>query len=501
MKPRYAGLLAILLVSGAFGCAVPAQVTSPSTTASVSGATGIWLGTLDAGGAKLRVQLRLETGGQCALDSLDQQAFGIPCGNVQMNGNTLTLDVPAVNGKFAGQLSADGQTITGTWTQGSPLPLVLMRQKTAVEGPQAKAPDPAMPPVSLNDLQSVLGRDLAAQLTSGQLAPETHAGVTVGVIEHGKRLVFCYGTAKPDSVFEIGSISKTFTATILAQMVEQRKVRLDEPVRELLPAGTVSKPESGAEITLLDLSDQHSGLPRMPDNFHPADPSNPYADYDAKALYAFIAKHGVTLPANAPFGYSNLGVGLLGQALANAANLSYPALLQAEVTGPLNMRDTGVALTPAMQARFIQGYDGQHQPAHAWDLIALAGAGGIRSTADDMLTYLQAQLHPDSLPASAKTEPDGRTLPAAIAATHEIRADVGGGMHIALNWFRIDETGSYWHNGGTGGYSSYALFNPEKDFAVIVLSNTTVGPESITDKLGQHIAQRLSGLAAVSLAP
>jgi serine-type D-Ala-D-Ala carboxypeptidase/endopeptidase len=248
MKPWYAGLLAILLVAGVFGYAAPGQVAQPSTTTSAAPAAGaaarIWLGTLDAGGAKLRIQLRLETGGQCALDSLDQQAFGIPCSNVQMNGNTLTLDVPAVNGKFAGQLSADGQTITGTWTQGSPLPLVLMRQKTAVEGPQAKAPDPAIPPVSLNDLQSVLGRDLAAQLTSGQLAPETHAGVTVGVIEHGKRLVFCYGTAKPDSVFEIGSISKTFTATILAQMVEQRKVRLDEPVRELLPAGTVSKPES-----------------------------------------------------------------------------------------------------------------------------------------------------------------------------------------------------------------------------------------------------------------
>jgi serine-type D-Ala-D-Ala carboxypeptidase/endopeptidase len=505
MKTRHAGPLAILLAAGVLGCAAPAQVAQPSAAGAAGVAAGIWLGTLDAGGAKLRIQLRLQAGGQqCALDSLDQQAFGIPCSNVQLSGNTLTLDVPAVNGKFAGQLSNDGQTINGTWTQGGALPLVLTRQKTAVEGPAAKppkAPDPAMPPVSLDGLQAVLKHDLDGQLTSGALAPETHAGVTIGVIEHGKRLVFCYGTAKPDSIFEIGSISKTFTATILAQMVEQGKVRLDEPVRELLPPGTVSKPESGAEITLLDLSDQHSGLPRMPDNFHPADPSNPYADYDAKALYEYIAKHGVALAPNTPFGYSNLGVGLLGQALANAAKMAYPDLLEAEVTGPLGLRDTGVVLTAAMQTRFIQGYDGEHKPAHAWDLVALAGAGGIRSTADDMLTYLEAQLHPDGLPASAKTEPDGRTLAAAIGMTHEIRADVGGGMHIGLNWFRIDETGSYWHNGGTGGYSSYALFNPGKDFAVIVLSNTTVGPQSITDALGQHIAQRLSGLSAVSLAP
>jgi serine-type D-Ala-D-Ala carboxypeptidase/endopeptidase len=502
MIPRQIRSLAVLLAAGAFGWAAAGQVATTPAMAGPSPAAGIWLGTLDAGGAKLRVQLRLQTGGQdCALDSIDQQSFGIPCGNVQVNGSSISFDVAAVGGKFAGELSADHATITGTWTQGGALPLVLTRQQTAIEGPKGKGPDPAMLPVSLADLQSVLTKDLAGALTSGALAPETHAGVTIGVIEHGQRLIFCYGTAKPDSVYEIGSISKTFTATILAQMVEQGKVRLDEPVRELLPPGTVSKPDTGAEITLLDLSDQHSGLPRMPDNFHPADPANPYADYDAKALYEYVAKHGVALPANAPFGYSNLGVGLLGQALANAAKTQYPDLLHAEVTGPLNMRDTGIALTPEMQARFIQGYDGSHKPAHAWDLVGLAGAGGIRSTAADMLTYLQAELDPDALPASAQADADGKTLAAAIAMTHVIHADAGGAMHIALNWFRIDESGSYWHNGGTGGYSSYALFNPDKDFAVIVLSNTTVGPNSITDALGQHIAQRLSGLPAVSLGP
>lgn len=499
MISRRVRSLALLLVAGLLSRVAPAQaVPAPSPS---SAASGIWLGALDAGGQKLRIQLHLQTGGlTCALDSIDQKAFGIPCTNLQVNGSAVSFDVPAVSGKFTGQLSADGATLSGTWSQGAPLPLVMEREKSAIEGPKVAPPDAAMPPVPLAELLTVLNRDLATALSSGALAPATHAGVTTGVVERGQRQIFCYGTAKPDSVFEIGSISKTFTALILAQMVEQGKVRLDEPVRELLPPGAVAKPASGPEITLVDLSDQHSGLLRMPDNFHPADPKNPYADYDAKLLYEFVAKHGVALPPNAPFMYSNVGVGLLGQALANRANLAYPALLQAEVTGPLGMRDTAIALTPAMQARFIQGYDGNHQPAHAWDLLALAGAGGIRSTASDMLTYLEAQLHPDHLPAAALADPDGKTLPAAIAMTHVVHAEVGGGMHIGLNWFRIDQTGSYWHNGGTGGYSSYALFNPEKDFAVIVLSNTTVGPESITDRLGQHIAQRLSGLPAVSLA-
>jgi CubicO group peptidase (beta-lactamase class C family) len=354
--------------------------------------------------------------------------------------------------------------------------------------------------VGVADLKPVLDRDLAIALKSGPLASETHGGVTIGVVQHGVERIFSYGTAKPDSVFEIGSISKTFTGLVLAQMVLQGKVRLDEPVRELLPPDTVAKPASGDEITLLDISDQHAGLPRMPDNFHPADKNNPYADYDAKALYAYIAKHGVAHPADAPFLYSNLAVGLLGQALANRANVPYATLLHDQITGPLKMGDTAIALTADMQARFLQGYAGNGKPAHAWDLDSLAGAGGIRSTAADMLTYLQAQLHPDHLPASAPATPDGKTLGAAIPMSHQVHAEVGGGQHIALNWFRIDATGSFWHNGGTGGYSSYSLFNPEKDFGLIVLYNAGPGADPFADKLGEHIEQRLTGLAAVALA-
>jgi D-alanyl-D-alanine-carboxypeptidase/D-alanyl-D-alanine-endopeptidase len=488
------GLLSLLLPASVFAGAAP----NPSSS------DGIWLGTLSVGAQSLRIQIQMHAGAsaQCVLDSVDQKAFGMACSSVQKADGTLSITVPAVNGVWSGQLAADGKTLTGTWTQGGPsLELVLARQTAAIEPPKeaANAAASAMPPVALTDLKAVLDRDLVQVLKDGALAPETHGGVAIGVVQHGERHIFSYGAAKPDSVFEIGSITKTFTGLILAQMVEQGKVRLDEPVRELLPPDTVAKPATGAEISLLDLSDQHSGLPRMPDNFKPADPENPYADYDAKLLYAFISKQGVTLPASAPFGYSNLGVGLLGQALANRAAVPYPTLLQAQVTGPLGMHDTAIVLTPELKARMIEGHDAEHKAAHVWDLDALAGAGGIRSTAADMLTYLEAQLHPDKLPAAVLGQANGKTLPVAIAKSHEIHAEVGNGMHIALNWFRIDATGSYWHNGGTGGYSAYAQFNPGKDFAVIVLSNTGPDADSFTDKLGQHIAQRLSGLPAVAL--
>jgi CubicO group peptidase (beta-lactamase class C family) len=456
---------------------------------------GIWLGTLQAGATTLRVQLHLEKNGTaCVFDSVDQKAFGIPCGNVVAKGEDVSFEVPAVQGKWVGKLSADGKTLTGDWSQGGgTLPLAMAKQSAAIERPKAEPPsfDAAMPPVPVAELKAVLDKDLAAVMATGALAPGTHGGVTIGVVQHGVRRIWSYGTAKDDSVYEIGSISKTFTATILATMVERKMVTLDEPVRELLPPGTVEKPASGAEIRLIDLSDQHSGLPRMPSNFAPKDPANPYADYDAGLLYAYIGKQGVALPANAPFGYSNLGVGLLGQALANRAGVDYSELLARDVTGPLDMKSTGVTLTPSMKARFVQGYDGKGQPAHAWDLAALVGAGGIRSDADDMLTYLEAQLHPEKLA--------DKTLGAAIAQTRVVRADVGGGQHIGLNWFRIDETGSYWHNGGTGGFSSYASFNPDGDYGVVVLFNRTPGEGSVTDALGQHLAQRLRGVKAISL--
>ncbi len=477
------------------------RVVAPPVARSL---TGIWLGTLPTGGKGLRLQLHLDlaqTPPTCALDSLDQHALGIPCGDVLASSTSLALNVPDVHGTLKGTVSADGDTVDATWSQGGrDLAFALTRQAAAIDAPK-EAIDPAIPPVEVAKLDAVLDADLAKALASGELAPATGGGVTIGVFSHGARRILSYGAAKPDSVFEIGSITKTFTGLVLAQMVAQEKAKLDEPVRALLPPGTVAAPASGAEITLLDLSAQRSGLPRLPDNHKPADETNPYADYDVKALYAYVAKHGVALPAKPEFGYSNLGVGLLGQALAERAHTTYEALLRREVTGPLGMRETAITLSPSMTARFIPGHDGSHKPARAWDIVALAGAGAIRSTASDMLIYLEAQLHPDHLPATTRATPEGKTLAASIAASHEPRGDVGDGMHIALNWFRIDETGSYWHNGATGGYSAFAIFNPENDFAVVVLSNTSVSDDSFADTLGKHVAQRLTGKPAVSLAP
>jgi len=466
---------------------------------------GIWLGTLQDGKISLRLQLHVKSDVQgkeyCSMDSVDQHARGLDCSNVAFSGEDFSWDVPVVKGHWAGKLSADGNTLTGTWGQGgNSLPLVLSRQANEIGVVPEKPPtyDAAMPPVKVEDLQAVMEKDLAGALKDGQLGPSTGGGITIAVVVHGVRRVFSYGTAKVDSVFEIGSMSKTFTGLMLSQMVEQGKVYFDEPVRALLPEGTVAKP-AGAEITLLDLATQHSGLPRMPDNFHPADESNPYADYRAANLYAFMKEHGVAKPATTSFLYSNVGFGLLGEALADRAGTTYPELLKAQVTGPLGLHETMIALTPALQARFVPGHDGDHKPAHAWDLDALAGAGAIRSTGADMLAYLEANLHPEAVKPVAGFAA-GKTLSAALVQDHELRADVAPGTRIALSWFYVEDSGNYWHNGGTGGYASYGFFNPKGDYAAVVLTNT--GPAqrgSFADRVGEHISERLAGKPAVSL--
>ena len=145
-------------------------------------------------------------------------------------------------------------------------------------------------------------------------------------------------------------------------------------------------------------------------------------------------------------------------------------------------------------------HDADHRPVRAWDFDSLAGAGAVRSTAGDMLLYLEANLHPESLkpiPGSA----GAATLSAALVQSHRLQPALSPETRIALGWLYQTATGDYWHNGATGGYSSYAFFNPKGDYAGVVLMNASPGPDGVfVDRLGQHISQRLAGKPAVSLA-
>ena len=226
------------------------------------------------------------------------------------------------------------------------------------------------------------------------------AGIVVGVIEPNGRRVVVYGNLakgdpRPvdgDTIFEIGSISKVFTSLLLADMVNRKEVTLDDPAAKYLPEHLRMPERGGKAITLLDLSTHSSGLPRVPGNLNPKDPTNPYADYSVDDLYQFLS--GYTLPRNpgSEVEYSNLGGGLLGHILAIRARTDYETLVRVRITEPLGMPDTGITLSSSMKQRMATGHNAMLAPVANWDFPALAGAGALRSSANDMLSFLEAFL-------------------------------------------------------------------------------------------------------------
>ena len=293
----------------------------------------------------------------------------------------------------------------------------------------------------------------------------------VGLIDTTGRRVYGFGrltaaTGSPapdgDTVYEIASVTKTFTATLLAEMVERNEVALDDAVAKFLPS-SVKLPATDQPITLLTIATHHSGLPRMPSNFRPKDPANPYADYTVDKLYAFLP--GAQVHPTATFEYSNVAYGLLGHALSRRAKASYEDLVVSRIAKPLGMNDTRITLTPEMRNRLAPPFDDKLKPAHLWDFGGIPAGGAIRSTGNDMLKYLAAQL---DLPVGT-TVPDA--LHRAIAATHAPRADAGANMRIGLAW-HISRAGIHWHNGQTGGYHSFVAFDEKAKVGVVLLTNT-----------------------------
>ena len=308
-------------------------------------------------------------------------------------------------------------------------------------------------------------------------------GVVAGATSAEGRVVVGYGhlsaddPTQPDgdTVFEIGSITKVFTATVLADLVAQEELGLDTPVQSVL-GDEVSMPTSdGAQITLGHLATHSSGLPRLPDNFDPADPTNPYADYTVEDLYAFLSSHKLARGIDEAVEYSNVGFGLLGHALSVGEGTDFEALIAERVLEPLQMSDTAIELTPALRERLATGHDGQLRPAANWDLPALAGAGALRSTVHDLLTFLEANLGLGPSPLRQAME---RTR------TPQ-RSDPALGMDIGLGWIiaREGDREFVWHNGGTGGYASFVGFDAQAGEGIVILSNSALSVDNLAYRL------------------
>ena len=326
--------------------------------------------------------------------------------------------------------------------------------------PGAAAPPPGATPVSA-EFQKIL---------DARVAPAPGLGIIAGIVDHGRVTIAKAGSTgngvplDEHTVFEIGSVTKTFTATILASMVRDGTVRLDDPVAKYLPASVHVPTRNGKRITLLNLATQHSGLPRLPSNID-AGAADPYAHYGTKELYAFLNGYTLTRDPGAEFEYSNLGVGLLGVALANAAHTTYPALLRRRVLAPLGMTETSVATTGSTRARFAGPHTSEGEPARNWTFDALAPAGGITSTVADMLKYVRCNLGAGPLAQTCLFAQQ----PRATAA----------GARIGLVWFTGGARGIVHHNGATEGYFSAVAVSADHTRGAVVLANGGLDPDDV----------------------
>jgi CubicO group peptidase (beta-lactamase class C family) len=330
--------------------------------------------------------------------------------------------------------------------------------------------------------------------------------LVIGVIDGDDRLIRGFGQLSESSInspdgntlFEIGSISKVFTSTLLSILVNHQELELTAPINRLMK----DYQQLPDDITLLSLATHTSGLPRVPSNLMKSvqqDRQNPYAAYTLKELNEYLQSYdSKQRKTEGTISYSNLGFGLLGHILAQHLGLSYEDAIVRHICEPLGLSDTCVTLTEEQKSRLAISRSGNGKPVKNWDLPTLAGAGALRSTANDLLKFLAENLQP-SYPPFAQS----------IAATHTLRCETFASLAgvpkflsrvgvfklieqlfgeppvrrelkgIALGWFvtylpSVNQQ-VYCHNGGTGGYRSFCGFIKETSTGVVVLSNYGAG--------------------------
>jgi CubicO group peptidase (beta-lactamase class C family) len=223
-----------------------------------------------------------------------------------------------------------------------------------------------------------------------------------------------------------------------------------------------------------------SGLPKIADNMKFGDPNNPYADYGTEDLYAFLNKYRLTGVPGRKSEYSNLGMGLLGHLLALQSKSTYEDLVKNRIALPLKMSNTSIMLDNESKLRLAPGHTSDRQPAANWDLPVLAGAGGVRSTVNDMLRFAAANLNPPK-------DPLGEAIEVAWAVHR--KPNKPGDLSIGLGW-QITPDGTHWHNGQTGGYHSMILVNRDTRSSIILMTNTSTME---VDQLATDLLKMLSG--------
>ena len=357
----------------------------------------------------------------------------------------------------------------------------LCRARVARAAPHDAAPHDAAPHDAAPDAaaRAILAERTGERWYMGAVAGVLDARGGTRVVGTG-RLSEADGRAPDaDTVFEIGSVTKVFTALLLADAAARGEVGLDDPVRDHLPAPVRVPGPRERPITLLDLASYGSGLPR--------NPRDPDAAFVTARLYEFLARYEPPRAPGAGFEYSNMAFGLLGLVLSHRVGLEYEELVLRRICAPLGLESTRVAPTPAMRARLAPGHDAVLEPAPPWPHSELAGSGALRSTARDVLAFL----------AAASGAHESPLAPAFASLLRVRRPTDAPGSEVAMGWFVQPNDGRevVWKDGATRGYQAFAGFSPAGRHGAVVLANTLSWAS--VDDIGQHLIEPAARLAAL----
>ena len=306
--------------------------------------------------------------------------------------------------------------------------------------------------------------DVRAAIEEG-IANGRYQSVAVGLIDHDERGEWMFGEIAPGGAkavsadaYELGSTTRTFTGLLLAQALIGGKLRLDDTLGKVFSDVRFADPRLAA-ATIGQVAAHRAGLPAIPSNLFPRNADDPYVDFDKAALLAYLA-HAHLDPGNPPYRYSELGLALIGEAIARAYGKDYRSLIASEVLAPLSMTQSGFGSVPHL----VDGYH-EGKPALHWQHQALSAAAGLRATLSDLMRFAAVQLKPDASP-----------LRASVLLAREPRA-FAGGVETALGWQIVPVASDgqnwplLWQAGITGGFASFIGIRTDRQRALVLLGN------------------------------
>jgi CubicO group peptidase (beta-lactamase class C family) len=302
-------------------------------------------------------------------------------------------------------------------------------------------------------------------------------GAIVAVSLHGHRYFFPYGKATnagapftPDTAVEIGSCTKTFTTTLLALAINRNQIVPDASAQKYMPEGYTLQ---ARQLTPLELADFTSGMPDDPTNLPRLLERRSIDYYTVNDFLTWASRYEPTTQLPAPYRYSNAGIGLLSYLVATATGKTWEDQVNSEILQPLGMADTTLRPTPEQQKRLAQGHNRAGQDAPRWPVFAWYAAGGLRSTAQDMISFGEAYL--------GHKEVNGKPVSAELIAAMQLAQKpiytMPNGNKQAMAWVNNIGGGNpnlhpvIMKNGGTAGFGTGIAINPTKDAAIFIGMN------------------------------